>query len=489
MRYMELRKSLKSTQEQAVASWINYLNQVRIDRLLEALSREQDNLEAALNTINETLRIISKDIVNNGLGRGGEHGIHGFIAEVAEVGVGNACEQIEGRAPRYEWINDNGPADLRRGAELVQQKFVNSGGHLSLQAIQKHFQTYPDFLDNGGKYQIPADHYEKIKWLLSISEKDANKMPAASGEFSLRQWKEVHEFFKNGNIPLDKIEASALDYKSVQKNTYEQTLESEKQDLRARNKERRDQAYQESKPTLAEGAKATAIAAAVEGGMSFCMAVASKRRNGKRITDFDQDDWKDIGVDTGIGTVKGGIRGVSIYLLTNCAATPAAIASAIVTASFGIAEQAHQFRQGNLDEETFIENSEILCLDAAVSALSSYAGQVIIPVPVVGAVIGNAVGTMLYQLAKDNLSSKEQKILEEYLNSIQQLDENLREQYQDFILGISENMRQFMNILNCAFAPDIRIAFIGSVDLAGKMGVPTEEIIDNREKLYAYFLE
>ena len=44
---MELGKVLKSTQEQAVASWINYLNQVRIDRLLEALSREQDNLEAA----------------------------------------------------------------------------------------------------------------------------------------------------------------------------------------------------------------------------------------------------------------------------------------------------------------------------------------------------------------------------------------------------------------------------------------------------------
>ena len=42
---MELGKTIKSTQEQAVASWINYLNQVRIDRLLEALSRE-DILQA-----------------------------------------------------------------------------------------------------------------------------------------------------------------------------------------------------------------------------------------------------------------------------------------------------------------------------------------------------------------------------------------------------------------------------------------------------------
>ena len=96
---MELGKVVKSTQEQAVASWINYLNQVRIDRLLETLSREQDNLENALATINETLNTIGRDIVNNGLGRGGERGMHGFIAEVAEVGIGNARELIEGRAP------------------------------------------------------------------------------------------------------------------------------------------------------------------------------------------------------------------------------------------------------------------------------------------------------------------------------------------------------------------------------------------------------
>ena len=335
---MDAAKVVKSSQEQAVASWINYLNQIRLDRLTEVLSREQENLENALGTINETLTTIGRDIVNNGRGRGCERGMHGFSAEVAEVGIGNAREQIEGRAPIYQWINDNGPEDLRRGAELIQQKFVNSGGHLSLQAVKMHFQTYPDFLENGGKYQIPSDHYEKIKWLLSISEKDANKMPTSTGEFSLRQWREVQEFFKSNDIPFDKLEPSALDYKSVQKDAYEQTLDSERQNLKARNQERREQAYQDSKPTLAEGVKATAVASAVEGGMTFCMGIAEKRRNGERIKDFDQNDWKDIAGETGLGTVKGGIRGSSIYLLTNYTATPAAVASAIVTASFGVAE-------------------------------------------------------------------------------------------------------------------------------------------------------
>lgn len=486
---MEFGKTVKSTQEQAVASWINYLNQVRIDRLLDALSREQGNLENALSAIKETMNTINRDIVYNGLGLGGKHGMHGFIAEAAEVGVGNARELIEGRAPVYEWINDNGPVDFRRGVDLIQQKFVNSGNHLSLQGIKQHFQRYPDFLENGGKYQIPADHYEKIKWLLSISEKEANRMPTSTGDFSLKQWQEVHDFFNTGIVPLDKVEPSLLDYESVQKTSYEQTLESEKQNLRARNQERRVQAYQQSRPTLAESAKATAIAASVEGGMSFCMSVAARRRKGKKLKDFDQNDWRSIAAETGTGTVKGGIRGSSIYLLTNYTATPAAVASSIVTASLGVAGQAHQYRKGELDEVAFIENSEILCLDAAVSALSSFAGQVTIPIPVIGAVIGNAVGTMLYQIAKDNLSAREQALLGEYLQSTRQLDEELQAKYQFFIEGLSESMKQYMEILDRAFSPDIETAFSGSIELAREMGVPEDEILDTEEKILAFFLD
>lgn len=486
---MESEKIAKSSREQAVASWINYLNQVRLDRLMEALTKEQDNLDTAMATIKETLETISRDIVNNGMGRGGEKGMHGFIAEVAECGIGNAGSQIEGELPIYEWINDNGPADLRRGALLIQQKFVNAGNHLSLRAVQEHLEHYPDFLNDGGVYQIPSDHYEKIKWLLSIPEEEANKMSTSTGDFSLKQWREVHDFFAKGDVSFESIEPSTLDYKSVQKNTYEQTLDAEKENLQNRNQERKDQAYQNSRPTLKEGAKATAVAAFVEGGMTFCVEIVKKRKEGKKFKDLDEEDWKEIAGDTGIGFAKGGVRGSSIYLLTNYTATPAAVASAIVTASFGVAGQAYMFRQGELDESEFLENSEMLCMDAAVSALSSFAGQVLIPIPVLGAVVGNAVGTMMYQISKENLSAKEQKHIEEYLESIQKLDNALKNKYQNFIDELSNNMELFIDILDKAFAPDVRIAFTGSIDLAKQMGVPSEEILDTKEKIVSYFMD
>lgn len=49
----------------------------------------------------------------------------------------------------YEWINDNGSADILRKGVQIQQKFVVAGNHLSLQVITQHFNKYPDFLNQG----------------------------------------------------------------------------------------------------------------------------------------------------------------------------------------------------------------------------------------------------------------------------------------------------------------------------------------------------
>ena len=61
---MDAAYTAKSSQEQAVASWVDYLNQIRIDRLISRLSAEQVNLQNAQKTIHDTLEIIDKEIVN-----------------------------------------------------------------------------------------------------------------------------------------------------------------------------------------------------------------------------------------------------------------------------------------------------------------------------------------------------------------------------------------------------------------------------------------
>ena len=50
---MDISDIIKSTQEQASAAWIDYLNQLRIDDLVSALSKQDDNLAAAVTELTQ----------------------------------------------------------------------------------------------------------------------------------------------------------------------------------------------------------------------------------------------------------------------------------------------------------------------------------------------------------------------------------------------------------------------------------------------------
>lgn len=150
---MDTEKLIKSNQEQAVASWLNYLNQIRINRIVDAMQQQNENLQDAVVTLKDTMQTIDLDIIAKN--RGGQKGQHGFIAEVAECGIENAFSKLKGGDETYSWVNDNGPVDLKRGAIDIQQKFVRSGGLFSLNAVQEHHNKYPDFLKNGGEVSNP----------------------------------------------------------------------------------------------------------------------------------------------------------------------------------------------------------------------------------------------------------------------------------------------------------------------------------------------
>ena len=506
---MDTEKIFKSTQEQAVAAWTGYLNQIRIERLFEALSQQDLNLQNAMKSINGTLKIVHELIQSN---RGGEKGLHGFIAEISEVGIGNARENIKGNPNIYEWINDNSPSDLLRGTTEIQQKFYISGGDFSLGAIAKHLRKYPDYLSNGSKYQLPKDQYENIKKLYQLSEKEAYKTLSNSGDgLTINQWKKVHNFFENNkNISFDDLEPSLLDYDEVQKGVIDKTIAQEKEYLKVIDKQRRNNAFDDNKSTLEEAGKATAISAAVEGTSTFVTCIIKKIKSGKSVKDFTNEDWKEIVKETGVGSVKGGVRGASIYAVTSAVMSKApnfydsgickealviynktvsTTANAVVTASFGFAERVYKFRKNKITELELLENSQIVCLDASVSALSSMIGQITIPVPVLGAIIGNAVGTMMYQIAKDNFNKKEQAIIKQYYDDLMQVDNMLDRKYKQFVFDLSKSFEEFLTIIENAFSPDINAALEGSIQLAKSCGVDESDILDTKEKAMAYFLE
>lgn len=478
---MDTVQIAKTSQEQAVAAWINYVNQLRINELLEKLTAQDSNLEQALSELQKAKVNIAALLASN---RGGTKGAHGFIAEAAEAGIENARNLVKGLEAVCEWINDNGPADLIRDGVEIQQKFVRTGGHFGLEAVKEHLEKYPDFVKNGGKYQIPKDFYERLQSLMDLSQEEAAK--ETGGTYEL--WKWVHEFFEENDIEPEDLEPALLDYSEVQAGKIDDTLEGEERNIREEDRQRRNDAHEASKPSLKQGAQAAAVSAAAEGGMAFCLGVAKKRKQGKRLAEFTAKDWKEVGIDTAEGTAKGGIRGGAVYAMTNFTATPAAVANALVTAAFGVVAQAYRLRQGALTAEDFIVNSEVLCLDVSVSAAASVLGQALIPIPVLGAVLGNVAGMFVYQIAKEHLGEKEQALVYRYDESIAHLDKVLEERYRQLLAQIKRELAKFTSILELAFDPDINIAFDGSIALADYVGVAREQVLRNKSDIDHYFM-
>ena len=305
---------------------------------------------------------------------------------------------------------------------------------------------------------------------------------------SYKQWAWVQNFFKSGEISINDLEPSQNAYVSVQSGNIDNTLNDVQNEIEETHHDQQEAAYEQSKPSFAEGAKATAIAAVIEGGTAFVTEVVKKRKE-KDFRSFSEDDWIEILGKTGIGTLRGGVRGSSIYVMSNYTATPAAVASGLVTAAFGVAEQAHRLRTKEITETEFLENAQIVCLDASVSAVSSLLGQALIPIPVLGAIIGNTVGTMLYQIGKNNLAEREQKLLAGYAENQKKLDAELAAHYQQQIDMLNQELEVYMVLLNQAFAADIKKSFYGSIKLACYVGVANEEILKSKEEIDHYFMD
>ena len=484
---MDVPSIAKTTQEQAVASWINQLNQNRLDELISNLSEQDINLEKALGELQKLKTFVATP----------EHILgsiktkHGEIAEHVQVNIANARRLIEGLSTEFTFdgVPRTAPADYLFNGIPVQSKYLNGliKTLTSKDGVIGHFTKYPEYINNGGIYHIPKDQYEAMQKLLAMSAEEVNK---ALGDIRSMVQK-LNDFQQQTGIDLssETFRPAIGRYNEVQLGKIHETISNEEKSIKDTDQKRRDDTYQQSRPSLNEGMKTTAIAAAIEGGTIFCMGVAKKVRAGKMICEFTEQDWKELGIDTIKGTAKGAIRGASVYTLTNFTATPAAVASSVVTASFGVVAQAQLLHRGEITTEEFIENSEIICLDATVSAIASIAGQIMIPVPVLGAMMGNIAGMFMYSIAKDKLSRHEQMLIEDFNNRLQTVNMQLESEHMALIAFIQQEFNKFSSALELAFDLDINIAFIGSINLAQHVGVSEEEILKNKNDVDRFFLD
>lgn len=156
---MKKDEVIKSSQEQGVAAWIDYLRVLRIEALLDKISAQDCNLEKALKSLEDVKRFIAspEHILGSALQK------HGEVAEHMQVCFLNAEAAVQGQPQvhTFDGVGRLAMEDYLRDGRMIQSKFYN-GVKGTFRAIQNHFGNYPTFIKDGGIYDIPRDQYAQL---------------------------------------------------------------------------------------------------------------------------------------------------------------------------------------------------------------------------------------------------------------------------------------------------------------------------------------
>lgn len=385
--------------EQGIGGMVNQINQIRANQYIENIRFQNMNLEEAISELNKAREFIGSP----------EHILgsidtkHGEIAEVFEVRFGNADKIIRGENPNYSFdgVGRTATEDYLKNNLPIQSKFVQS--NLSMDAVLDHLKKYPDFVSKGGTYCIPKDYYEQIQSWSKLSSEELAKLPDSEGGRIARnvmdRIKKLEE--KTGKSFRELIEPAQVEYNQVQLKRAGDTLDAKEQEIIEVDGKRREEYWKMAQASVKEGFKAAGISAAISGVIFFATSLAGALKSRKKkLNELTKEDWMEIFKQTGIGTLKGGVQGGAIYTLTNCTEMSAPLAAAFVSATLGIAVQAVKLGKHEISFDDFMYNILDLSVETAVSGVGAAVGQTLIPVPVLGAVVGSIVSTKVLSLVK-----------------------------------------------------------------------------------------
>lgn len=486
--------------EQSIAAYVDYLNSIRLSDLLHSLDvilvNETNKLsDLATRTANalsnlDLAKLEIENLISNN--RGGDTGVHGFIAEFAETGIRNARDVFEGLQKSIILLNDNGAADILLQGNEVQMKFYSN----ILEEI-KQASRYENMI-----MMFPKDHVEVIEKIMS----GAKTVEYNGNRLSLSQINNIKQAIENesnlrGSQYSEWLRPSLLRYRDVQKGIINQTLSGEvdainkqafQQELDIKNKANKEKsvAYQKSQPTFAEASKVAGVGAAVQGGLNLAIFIYKKHKDGKDIWDFDATDWQQCGISTAKGAIKGGVSGFAIYGLTNVYHLAAPSAGAIVSGTFGLSTAIVKYRNGDINTDDFINLVTLNSLDATGAAIGAAIGQSLIPIPVIGALIGSIVATTSLSLGKDMLNKHERSVILSYQKNVNDYINRLDVKFQKQLDELMSMYHELGELQEYAFDYNLNLSlrFISSIDMAKKVGVPETRILKSIDEIDDYFL-
>lgn len=294
------------------------------------------------------------------------------------------------------------------------------------------------------------------------------------------------------------MKSSALDYKDAQKNSINSLLDSEQKNIYKTVKLKQQElnkkrlvAQKHALPNLKEANKIARNAAFLQGGLALMSSVYGKHKEGKSIFEFEQSDWLDCGLHTVEGVVKGAISGYSIYGLTNVLGISAPNASALVTATYGMIDIVLKYRSTEITQDEFMNLLTLNVMDASFATIGACIGQAMIPIPVLGSVVGSIASSIIWEIGKGILNDSEQKIIQDYQENLNNYIKILDKHYLAIYNEIIEKYKKLGELQDYSFdlSLNTKLSFEYSIELAEKLEIENTRILHNLSEIDSYFLD
>ncbi len=467
----------------------------QLDQIVkEKLQNQQQqnlNFETALKHMMKMRQFLSepKNIL------GSKQTKHGEVAEHLEVNVRNAWAALKGQSEiaTFDGVARTAPEDFILDGIKYQSKFIN-GSNNTLKHILDHYGKYQDSSMN---YSIPKDQYEIIKAIRSgqassnLNDKSIRAILQKVEEIERQTGRSFQEVVKQsvsnyGEAELGRVGETVSKHQDQIVDENQRIQEEIQKDAREKTKS----IEAKKGPSIGEGVKVAGTAATIAASLNTITVIYSKVKNGKKIQYFDKDDWKEIGISSAKAGTKGGVTAGSIYALTNLTSLSAPFAGAVTSATMGLSYLLADLNKDQISLDEFVTQGQILCIEAGIAATGGAIGQMLIPIPVLGSVIGTVTANFVWGFAKDKLGEREQelkKMLDAYTESILA---KVDKAYQDIIFIINAKYARYNSLIDAAFDVDTNTAVIAaaSVDLAVELGVNEHKILRSDDDLDEFFL-
>ena len=227
-------------------------------------------------------------------------------------------------------------------------------------------------------------------------------------------------------------------------------------------------------------------------------SILRKIASGKKTSELNKDDWKDIAADVSQYAVLADDQQYSVFIFNlyesyirhSVQQIEGIISEETAEVINALADELHgkadALSAGYISEVTYIEDCLWISLEAMIKLLACTAylrGDQQI------ADFAQALASYAFEYGRMMLYSRELEIVNQFIESQYQLDAELEQKYEAYLKDLQKESQQFYMLVDNAFAPNFRDAFLHSVLLAKAVGVKEEEILVSTEDIDSFFLD